>query len=290
MKNFKKKVRYALEGMLVKAIFFILNFLSIETSSAFGSWLFRKIGPKLRVSRVAADNILHSMPELTEAKRKKIIDDMWDNLGRTFCEFSHIPTLSTGEYYKRVKVSGEENLAHLKDGGLIFTGHMANWELIPKVLVDAGLGVSAVYRAANNKVVDQIITSCRKQNGMEMIPKGVNGLRKLIDALKQKHAIVMLIDQKMNSGIAVPFFGRKAMTAPAIANIALKYDCPIVPLQVVRSRGCNFEIKIHPPMDIKNLKNKNNSVAEIMLRINLQLEGWIRSNPGDWFWLHKRWP
>ena len=34
----------------------------------------------------------------------------------------------------------------------------------------------------------------------------------------------------MNDGIPVPFFGRPAMTAPALAVLALRFDCDVLPL------------------------------------------------------------
>ena len=56
----------------------------------------------------------------------------------------------------------------------------------------------------------------------------------------------MLVDQKMNDGIAVPFFGRDAMTAPALAQIALKFRCPVVPAKVERIKGARFRIIVYP--------------------------------------------
>ena len=52
----------------------------------------------------------------------------------------------------------------------------------------------------------------------DIAPKGPQGARRAITALRQGRRLGMLIDQKMNDGIAVPFFGRDAMTAPAPAS------------------------------------------------------------------------
>jgi phospholipid/cholesterol/gamma-HCH transport system substrate-binding protein len=38
----------------------------------------------------------------------------------------------------------------------------------------------------------------------------------------------MLVDQKMNDGIEAPFFGRPAMTAPAAAAFALRFQARVV--------------------------------------------------------------
>jgi KDO2-lipid IV(A) lauroyltransferase len=47
----------------------------------------------------------------------------------------------------------------------------------------------------------------------------------------------MLVDQKMNDGIAVPFFGRDAMTAPALARLAFRFDATVVPVRILRLKG-----------------------------------------------------
>ena len=46
----------------------------------------------------------------------------------------------------------------------------------------------------------------------------------------------MLIDQKMNDGVSVNFFGHQAMTPTAIAKFALKFKCPIVPALCIREK------------------------------------------------------
>ena len=56
------------------------------------------------------------------------------------------------------------------------------------------------------------------------IPKGDDrGAAACRRRSREGRALCMLVDQKMNDGIAVPFFGRDAMTAPALARLALRY-------------------------------------------------------------------
>ena len=111
----------------------------------------------------------------------------------------------------------------------------------------------------------------------------------LIKAIKAKYAISMLVDQKMNDGIKVPFFGRPAMTAHAIARLALQFGYPIVPCQIVRTKGSYFRVIIHPPIDIQKTNNTDTDCYNIMLKINRILEGWIKENPSQWLWFHNRW-
>ena len=100
----------------------------------------------------------------------------------------------------------------------------------------------------------------------------------------------MLVDQKMNDGIAVPFFGRAAMTAPALAQLGLRYRCPVVPVRLERLAGCRFRVTIHPPLSFPDTGDQAADVRTTMTAVNALLEGWIRAGPEQWLWLHRRWP
>jgi KDO2-lipid IV(A) lauroyltransferase len=100
----------------------------------------------------------------------------------------------------------------------------------------------------------------------------------------------VLVDQKMNDGIPVPFFGRPAMTAPAVAQLALRFDCAIIPARVERLKGARFRLTAFPPIEIAKTGNRQADTLAIMTRINAVVEGWIRERPDLWFWLHRRWP
>ena len=95
----------------------------------------------------------------------------------------------------------------------------------------------------------------------------------------------MLVDQKMNDGIAVPFFGVPAMTAPAIAQLALRYDLPILPAYVLRKSGAHFEAHMFPALEYEKTGDAEKDTLAIMTAINQMLEGWIRAHPEQWFWV-----
>jgi KDO2-lipid IV(A) lauroyltransferase len=94
----------------------------------------------------------------------------------------------------------------------------------------------------------------------------------------------------MNDGIPVPFFGRDAWTAPAIAQLALRFDCAIVPARIDRLGGARFRITVEPPVAIERTGDRQADVHAIMAKVNKVIEGWIRDRPELWFWLHRRWP
>ena len=98
----------------------------------------------------------------------------------------------------------------------------------------------------------------------------------------------MLIDQKMNDGVAVNFFKQDAMTATAIAKLALKFKCDLIPAYCIRKKGVSFKIKYLKPITFKKIKELN-SEKEILLFLNSYIESWIIKNPDQWIWIHNRW-
>ncbi|MCH8079808.1 MAG: hypothetical protein IIA06_08535 [Proteobacteria bacterium] len=93
----------------------------------------------------------------------------------------------------------------------------------------------------------------------------------------------------MNEGIAVDFFGRKAMTAPVIVLLALKYGCPVIATRVIRTEGAHFKVTIFPPMKIERTCDHEVDVLNLMTQINKVIEDWIRDDPSQWIWVHNRW-
>jgi KDO2-lipid IV(A) lauroyltransferase len=282
-----KNTKHKLEAFALRALLFIFKSMPIDAASCIGGALGRFIGGFMSANKTALKNIADVFPEKSETERKEIIRKMWDNLGRTAAELPH---LRGEEIAKRIKIIGAENLPAIGKPAFLFSGHIGNWELLSFVSWLHNRPITAVYREANNKLVDDIITKIRAVRYCNLIPKGRSGAVKIARAIKNNEAIAMLVDQKMNDGISVPFLGREAMTAPAIATLALRYEATITPARIIRTGGANFEAIIYPPLEFKKTGDIDHDSKTIMITINGVLESWIRERPEQWFWVHKRWP
>jgi KDO2-lipid IV(A) lauroyltransferase len=100
----------------------------------------------------------------------------------------------------------------------------------------------------------------------------------------------MLVDVKENKGVALPFFGRPAMTGTALATLALRYDAIVLGVYTERLGGDRSRITLEPPLDLPRAGNDAADVRAIMAAINARVEAWVRVRPDQWLWLHKRWP
>lgn len=284
-----QRIEAALAGLAMG----LFGALSRPRASAVGGWIARTIGPRLGITRRARRNLARALPELDRAAQDRTMLEMWDNLGRVVGEFPHLKTMDAFTPGAAIQADGLEHVdAAIARGKpvLFYSGHFGNWEVAALAAALYGLKLAAVYRAANNPLVDRMMIELRRDLGADPIPKGAQGARKILGAIKAGQSLCMLVDQKMNDGIAVPFFGRDAMTAPAIAELALRYDCTVLPARVERLPGSRFQVTVFPPHELPASGDKAADVLALMTVINRTVENWIRARPGHWFWLHRRWP
>ena len=293
-RSIAKQLRYAAEGAIVAALFVVFRLLPLPLASGLGGALAGLLGPMLPLHGRARRNLMRALPALSPAESERALAEMWRNLGRVAGEYPHLRKFRAYSPKGRIEVVGEEYLAAAKKeprGGLFFTGHLANWEVSGLPVIQYGIPIAFVYRAPNNPFVDSLISRARGKGITEnAIAKGASGAREMLRQVRKGGYTAMLVDQKMNDGIAVPFFGRHAMTAPALAQLAFKYDLPVWPVRVERLAGCRFRVTVYPELELPRSGAMAGDVAEAMRRVNSMLEEWIRERPGQWLWLHNRWP
>jgi KDO2-lipid IV(A) lauroyltransferase len=287
---------YRLEALLARAGLALLRALGPVTASNLGGAVARSIGPFLPVSRVADANLRLAMPELDAVARKGIIRGVWENLGRTMGEFPHLPKLRRTPSGPGWEIANEEILAPIAEQGgpaIFFSGHIGNWELLPPVVAAFGMPMSSMYRAAANPYIDEMIGALRREAlgfAVPMFPKGAAGGRGALAHMARGGYLGILIDQKLNDGIAVDFFGRPAMTAPALAALALRFRCPVVPGHAQRIAPARLRFVVDPPLKLPDTGDRAADIAALTREVNATLERWIRARPESWLWLHRRWP
>jgi KDO2-lipid IV(A) lauroyltransferase len=292
-KPLNRYIFHPIEAAAAVVVYSLMRVLPIGMASGLGGWLGRILGPHLPVSSRAVHNLTGAFPEKSEAEIAAIVRAMWDNLGRVAAEYPHLSEINVYDPGGRVEVIGAEYVDLLRDdgrAGIFFSGHIANWEIVSLGATQRDLPLDRIYREANNRLVEWLYQHGRAAVEGALIPKGPAGARGLLKSLKNNRHIAMMVDQKMNDGIPVPFFGRDVMTAPALAELALRYDCPVVPARVERLKGAHFKLLIYPPLELVKTGDRQADVAANMAQVNAILEQWIRDTPEQWLWLHNRWP
>jgi KDO2-lipid IV(A) lauroyltransferase len=281
----------------VKATFALSRALGPDRSADVGAWLTRKLGPLTPQDRVARENIADAFPALSPAERDAIRVGAWDSLGRTAAEYAHLGALfdydaENPDPKGRIEVSGIEHFEALRsDGkpGIIFSAHLANWEL-PAICAERyGLDVTAVFRPPNDPAVAEVIHEIRSgtMGGLAASKRGA--AFSMQAALEEGGHLGMLIDQHFTRGVVVDFLGRPALTNPVLAKFARRFDCPVHGVRVIRLPGHRFRLELTPPLDLPRDAEGLVDVEGATAMMTATIAGWVREHPGQWLWMHRRW-
>ena len=249
MKKFRfrygRAASHAAEAAGLLAAMTVFACLPVDWASGLGGWIGRTFGPRVAISRRALKNMQRAMPNNSDAENRKILRGMWDNLGRSMAEYPHLEWICSSRSGRVTIVNGEGVAAMMNDDkpGIVFGGHLGNWEVGPATVHRLmGASLLSVYRHANNPWVDAL--QRRSLGGRRAVAKGADGGRAVLLHMRRGGHIGLLVDQKQNDGIAVPFLGRDAMTAPGVARLGRHFDCPVVPIRTERLDGARFRFTV----------------------------------------------
>ena len=115
------------------------------------------------------------------------------------------------------------------------------------------------------------------------------GIKEIVTKVKNGYSIALMVDQRVSEGARAPFFDRPAHTTTIPAQLALKYNCKLVPIFLERKEDVNFEMTIYEPYEIQKTGNYDQDSKNITLKINHIIEKMITKNPTQWIWSHNRW-
>jgi len=251
-----------------------MRLIGVEAASSFGGLLLRTLGPLTGAHKTARRNLEIAFPASDPAWRAKVLADQWENVGRAFAEFPLMDKIrpSTGRV-EMVNIERLHTIAQNRTAVVFVSGHLSNWEVMPAAIVDSGVICQITYRAANNPHVDARIKKSRFRYGVRLFaPKGGDGARELLEAMKRGESVALMNDQKFNGGVAAPFFGHLAHTAPGPTRLALRFGTVLQPMSVQRVKGARFR-----------------DIEAGVKAVNAFVEARVRERPEEWFWVHKRW-
>ena len=261
------------------------------------SHLARRWGPFFKEHKIARANIKAAFPEKSEAEIAAILAGMWDNLGRLVAEAFHIEWVTAFEeetgLRKRITGTGREYILELKEkkqSAIIFSAHLANWEVVPTIGA-TGLGVQStiLYRSASSDRANEVLAPIRGGGTHNLVSSKRGATWNLAEAFEKGGTIGLMMDQRAGDGIAARFFGRPAMTNPILARLARVFDVPVYGVRVIRLPDSHFRVEVTPAIELPRDAKGRVDVAKATQRINDIIEGWVREHPEQWLWVHDRW-
>jgi KDO2-lipid IV(A) lauroyltransferase len=270
----------------------MVRLLPVDAASGFGAWLFQRLGPLTAWHRTTLRNLRLAFPEWDEEERQRVAHAQWDNVGRVLIEFFMMDRIMADP--RRVEIVGIEKLDALRATGrpIVFvSGHFANWEVMAAAKTIAGIEGVLAYRGANNPYIDAKMRESRRRYGVRLFaPKGAQGGREVMSALKAGLSVGVLSDQKYHEGLSVPFFGHQVPTQHAPVRWAMRFGAHLQPGWVERTKGARFRVYVADEIRLPQGGGSHADVEAGVAAINAFIEGRARARPWEYWWVHRRFP
>jgi KDO2-lipid IV(A) lauroyltransferase len=288
-------VRHRIEQILYLTLKRFLRALPHEGARSFG----RGIGRLAwwldgRHRRVAERNMELALPEIGPAERRRLVRDCFRHFGAALCDAISSTRFDPVEICRRFTLEGWENLeAAVRRGRGVFilSAHVGFWELVPPVVALYRGAMSLVVRPADNPHLDHELRALRERFGNEVIPKR-GAARRMLERLRAGGRVGILIDQRVqpHEGVAVPFFGRPALTSTVLARLSLRTGAAVVPVAAFPEPDGRYRLIARPAILPPEGGTDDEATVAALTRRYLEVaEEDIRAHPAQWLWMHRRW-
>ncbi len=290
----KLKYKYSVSYFIVLCISSIMKLFSLKINIKISLFILKCCYPLLKNRIIIAnDNLSKAFPNLSSEKISEITYNSFKNLAITFTELLFTPNIKKDDFKNYIKFDKPELLTKLynqKKGLILLSAHYGNWEfmaLAGKELL--GLDMLIPVKLLKNWYIDNFINKIRTAGGNKVVNMDKSAIE-MIKQIKNGKAIALLADQSAheNTDIFVKLFNRPTLTYKAPAELALKYNIPLVFNFAERQEDGKYIIKSEE-IKYDDLNFSKESVFILTQRYSDALEQQLIKNPDQWMWMHKRW-
>lgn len=231
--------------------------------------------------------------EKTEDEIQDLAVAVFKHFGRLFVEFFWATRAGDKKIKSIIDISSsdaEPLISALESGrgAIVITGHFGNWELMARRLVIDGFPMTVVARDSDDPAQTGLVNKIRESGGYKVISRE-EPASKIMQVLKSNQLLGMLPDQNtIDKPIFVPFFGKLASTAPGVALLAIRTDCPIILGFAVR-QGLRWKIEVTDTFYAPKEGDLRSKIYEVTAAYTKGIENEIRKYPEQWLWFHDRW-
>ncbi|MFO7766017.1 MAG: lysophospholipid acyltransferase family protein [Pelovirga sp.] len=284
--------RHRLEYAAVRCVAPLIRLLPRSMALRFG----RRVGALSRLllpgrRKLAEDNVRQAFPEWSQGQVKALVRRNFQQLGMSAVDFLRFEQFDPDNIKEFFDVEGAKHLREAQNqerGVILLTAHFGFWEAGNFIFPALGVPLDTIAKPLKNRLTDAYFYKIRRQFGADIV-NSRKGARRILQSLQSGRAIGLLLDQHISppGSVQVDFFGRKAYTTTAITNMAMKYRIPVVPTFCMRQPDQRFRVWFEPMMMLEG-QGEEALVANTQ-RLSNVMETAIRCDPGQWFWVHKRW-
>jgi len=246
------------------------------------------VRPRVRVAR---RNLALCFPELSNAEREKLLREHFRALAQSVVDRGVLWYRDADAVCDLVELRGAEHFMPMvaaRQAFIFLAPHFVGLDAAASRLTIACPESATLYTPQSDPDVDALIRQGRQRYNTVHLVSRHDGVRNLVRHLRAGQFIYYLPDMDFGRKGAVfaPFFGIPAATLTATAQLARSFNLPVLPvLSTWNPDTGRYIADVLPPLaDFPGQADLANATA----RLNRELEAWVRANPSQYYWVHRR--
>jgi KDO2-lipid IV(A) lauroyltransferase len=223
-------------------------------------------------------------PQLDERARSRLALIAWEqHLGSYVEGLRHEDVVVRSVNEDRVRAAYDEGR-----GLIVCSVHLGSWEAGVRFLAKTGAPHALLYRRAANPLSEREFQALRASSGSEWID--TRDLAGVVRVLRKRQILVMMTDlNTLAGGVPADFLGITAMCPRGPAWLAIRQQCPIMPVVTVRDRDATVTCYCEPQLDPPACADDEASIRQLTRTINATFEPWVIEYADQYNWFHPRW-
>jgi KDO2-lipid IV(A) lauroyltransferase len=241
------------------------------------------------------DNLRHVMPDASERKLRKAAKQLFRNVGYYYAELACLPRMDVQKFLdKQLTLHGVRELLvptiQSGQGAVMLSGHFGNPELVLQAVIPLGIRGFAVTEPVKPPALARMLNEIRSSHGVEFMPVGVPGVKRIIKTLRSGGAVALMGDRDIEGPrMRLPFFGKETWMPTGPIEVGLRTGVPIFPSFSVRRGKGKLECWLEEPLSIERTDDFQADVRAMALQWIARYEEYLRREPHQWAVLERLW-
>ena len=232
--------------------------------------------------RAALDNYAAALGrEREDPEVGRVARRAFQNYGRMLMDFLLLGSLSREEILARMTVDGREHLDEAlaaRRGVILALPHMGSWDMSAAYAAALGYPILAVAERFPGSLNDAVLEA-RRRLGVRIVPLGRSAVHAVSEMLDSHGVVALACDLEQGPGVAVRFFGRRAVVPSGPAAFALKTGAALIPVYQYATVPGRQHGHVDPPLP----RDPGETKESLMQRVITRFEEFIKEHPDQWF-------
>ncbi len=235
---------------------------------------------------VVRRNLELCFPEADLAQRRRWAREVFVRFGQTFVDRVWLWHGDPALVERRVELTGRLDLIEAGQPVICFVPHFygmdAGWSRLTRSIARSWW---TFYAPQSSPAMDAWIREGRQRHGQPRLVSRYEGVRPLLKGLREGAALCLLPDMDLGErdSVFVPFFGNQAATVTSLSRLAKATGAPVL-TWICRVVPGGYRVEVS---DVWSAYPSGDDLADAR-GMNERLEHYIRTMPGQYHWLHRR--